>query len=395
MADFIDDYVAATAGVPSPEIYRRWSAITAISGVLERKVWTQGAGGNIYPHLYTLLVGPPTSGKTMAINTARDLWRGCKGLNMSPDNVTKASMIDVLARSMRTIMDGEHNMPYIFSAINVASTEFGVFFTHHDLEFLSNINNIYDSPPVYIEERRSTGVIEINKPHLVILAGTQPDFLNTFLPEEAWGMGFTSRLIMVYSSSGIVRDLFSNITVNAKALQTELNKIFELRGGFIWSKEAVDEINAWNRAGCPPTPTHSKLFHYNGRRALHTIKLAMISSAARDNKLKVYIEDFERARDWLLEAEATMPDIFRAMGQKSDVQIIADLHYHLYRLYSTVAVDKRKALPTQTIYEFLIHRATSDRIPRLIETAEKTGYIRRGSYPDEWIPNPLNGLGTL
>ena len=37
MPDFIETYVQETAKVPSPEIYRLWSAITCVSGVLERK----------------------------------------------------------------------------------------------------------------------------------------------------------------------------------------------------------------------------------------------------------------------------------------------------------------------------------------------------------------------
>jgi hypothetical protein len=385
MPDWIDDYVRETAAIPSPEIYRLWTAITAVSGVLERKVWTNLAGGAIYPHVYTLLVGPPASGKTLAIRPVRDLWSHINGLNLSPDNVTKASLMDVLARSLRTVMNG-HGLAYSFSAMNVAVSEFGVFLARHDTEFLSAINNIFDSPPIYTEERRSSGALEINKPHLVLLCGTQPDFLNSILPEEAWGMGFTSRLIMIYADSSMQKDLFSTVTVNSPLLQSELTKRFELKGEFSWSKNAIDEINAWNRAGLPPVPTHSKLQHYNGRRALHTVKLAMISAASRGAELRVLVEDFERAQSWLLEAEKTMPDIFRAMGAKSDSQVIVDMHYHLYMLWSRTKLSDRKPLSTQQMYEFLHSRVPSDKISRLIDVAEKTGYIRRGMYPDEWIP---------
>lgn len=399
MDDWIDFYLKETASVPSPENYRLWSAITAISGVLERKVWTNLAGGAVYPNLYTLLVGPPASGKTLAIRPIRDFWSRVTDLHLSPDNVTKASLVDVLARSLRTIING-NSLAYSFSALSVAASEFGVFISKHDLEFLSALNNIFDSPPLYKEERRSTGVIEINKPHLVLLAGTQPDMLNSLLPEEAWGMGFTSRLIMIYSGKSEIKDLFSPITIDATLLQRGLNAIFSLKGEFSWSKNAVDEINAWNRAECPPAPTHSKLYHYKGRRALHTVKLAMISAASRHfsqarRELCVTVDDFERARDWLLEAEKTMPDIFRAMGAKSDAQIIADLHFHLYRIYSSVALDQRKPIPAQVIYDFLHSRVPGERIPVIIGVAEKTGYIRKGLYPDEWIPQPKGSFGAV
>jgi hypothetical protein len=394
MADFIEGYVEETSKVPSPEIYRLWSAITAVSGVLERKAWTTGSAGPIYPNLFTVLVGPPASGKDNAIRPIRDMWSKVQGLNLSPDNVTKAALIDALGKSLRTVMNGTGEA-YSFCCMVAPVPEFGVFFTHHDLEFLSVLNHIYVSPPIYREERRTQGVIEVNKPHLILLAGTQPDYLNTFLPDEAWGMGFTSRLIMIYADGAPPADLFSYTTVNSDNLLLRLRKIFELKGEFLWSKNAIDEINAWNRAGCPPTPAHSKLLHYNGRRALHCIKLSMISAVSRGLDLKVTVDDFERARDWLLQAEAVMPDIFRAMGARSDQQILHDLHLYLYRLWSSVAIEKRKPLHTKDIYEFLHTRVTSDRIPKLIDVAEKLGYIHRGKYPDEYIPALLTHLGTM
>lgn len=394
MTDFIDAYVAETAKVPSPEIYRTWSAITAISGVLERKVYTTGSAGPIYANLFTLLVGPPTSGKTNAIRPIRELWNNVKGLNLSPDNVTKPALIDALGRALRTVITGTTSA-LIFSALSVPCSEFGVFFTHHDLEFLSVLNHIYDCPSSYIEERRTSGKVEINKPYLVVLAGTQPDFLNSFLPEEAWGMGFTSRLIMIYADSAPTMDLFAHSTIKASALTNKLNDIFKHQGEFIWDDSAMNELNAWNRSGCPPIPTHSKLLHYNGRRALHAIKLSMISSVSRSPELVITVDDVERAKNWLIEAEITMPDIFRAMGQKSDVQVLSDMHLYLYHKWSAVAISERKALKTKDIYDFLISRCPSDKIPKLIEAAEKTGYIRRGPYPDEWVPNPFGTFGTL
>jgi hypothetical protein len=203
-------------------------------------------------------------------------------------------------------------------------------------------------------------------------------------------MGFTSRLDMIYANEAPKADLFAMVTNQNTTLAPALAKMFDLKGEFVWSKNAIEEINAWNRHGCPPIPSHSKLVHYNGRRALHTIKLAMISSVSRSLELHVTVEDFERAKDWLLEAETTMPDIFRAMGQRSDAQIITDLHYHLYKLWSSVATDKRKPLSDQDVYTFLHSRAPSEKIPRLIEVAEKSGYIRKGLYPGEWIPNTMS-----
>jgi hypothetical protein len=274
--DWIDRYVAETALVPSPECYRLWSAITAISGVMERRVWSRGRAGEIYPNLFTLLVGPPASGKTNAIRPIRSFWSKVQGLNIAPDNVTKAALIDSLSKALRTVINGSTNA-YTFSSLVVPCSEFGVFFTHHDLEFLSVLNHIFDAPDYYREERRTSGVVEVNKPYLVILAGTQPEFLNSFLPDEAWGMGFTSRLIMIYADKAPATDIFSTEPVMSSSLANELARMFSIKGEFVWTEPAANEINAWNRAGAPPVPEHSKLLHYIGRRPLHAVKLAMIT----------------------------------------------------------------------------------------------------------------------
>jgi Protein of unknown function (DUF3987) len=389
VTDWIETYVAETEKVPSPEIYRLWSAITAISGALERKVYTTGSAGPIYPNLTTLLVGPPGSGKTNAISPIRKMWSHIHDLHIAPDNVTKAALIDSLSRSVRTVINGAASA-YVFSAMAVPCSEFGVFFTHHDLEFLSVLNHIYDCPDTYREERRSSGVVEINKPYLTILAGTQPDFLQSFLPDEAWGMGFTSRLILIYAPANPSQtDLFSGVTIQSNGLTSRLSEIFAYKGEIRWSKEAIDELNAWNRAGCPPTPQHSRLLHYNSRRGLHTLKLAMISSASKSGNLIVTVDDVERAKDWLLAAEVHMPDVFRAMGAKSDGQVIDDLHYFMWRQYSALAIGSRKPIPQGDIYRYLKDRVTSERIPRIIEAAERMGVIRKSQYPDEWIPEPI------
>lgn len=386
--DWIETFTEATKNVPSPEIFRLWSAISCVSGVLERKVWTEGEIGPIFPHLYTVLVGLPSSGKTNAIRLAHDMWQKMNGLHVAPDNVTREALVDALSRSLRTIINGGDSA-YTFSALNIACSEFGVFFMNHDLGFLSLMNHLYDSQSNHREERRTKGAIEIIRPHLVLLAGVQPDYLGTFLPEAAWGMGFTARLIMIYSAPIRKKSFFLSKPWLTPALVDELKRIFALKGEFRWTDAAVAEQMAWIEAGCPPQPTHNRLSHYAGRRDLLVAKLSMISAASNSSALEVTVDDWERAKDWLLEAEKFMPDIFHAMTQRSDAQVIADLHMALYREWSKLAVSKRKPVPTAFLWTYLGDRVTSERIGRIIDAAETMGRIRKGRFPDEWIPAPL------
>lgn len=392
--DWIESFMLATANTNSPERFRLWSAISAISGALERRVWTEGTGGPIFPHLYNVLVGAPASGKTTSIRIVRDLWSRIPGFHVAADNLTREALVDAMAKSLRTIVNGAE-FPLIYSALNVACSEFGVFFANHDTHYLSFINHIYDGLNSYKEERRTVDPPEVIKPHLVILAGTQPDFLGSFMPEEAWGMGFTSRLLLIYSAAPGTTKIFGKSVDVSKGLQGGINDLAVLKGEFVWMDDAIDEFVAWDKSGPggiggAPIPQHPRLRHYLGRRPLNVIKLSMISSASRGVSMTVTIDDVERAKSWLLEAEAGMPDIFLSMAQKSDSQIIDDMHLALYRMYSSVVRGERKPIQKEAVYRYLAKRIPSPLIPKIIETAEHMGVLKPGTYPDEWIPAPLN-----
>jgi hypothetical protein len=390
--DFIDSFVAESDSIPSPKIYRLWSAITAVSGALERKVWTAGSAGPIFPHLFTILVGPPASGKTNSISRIRDYWARIPTLKLAGDNLTLPALVDAMAAALRTEMF--ENSILTFSALNITSSEFGVFFMAYDLGFLSFFNNVFDSPLMYREERRTAGNTEVIKPHIVMLAGTQPDYLASFMPETAWGMGFTSRLLLIYCNEAPKKDLFSiDGKAEARSLSPLLNQIHKLKGEMKWTARAKTQINAWHMRNCPPTPTHNKLNHYLGRRALHALKLSMISALSRTQDFIIDIEDFERAQDWLLTAEKFMPDVFHAMSLKSDNQIISDLHFYLYSRWSANTRGQREDLPEAVLYNYLKERVPSEKISRIIEIAEKTGSIKQGKYPGTYIPQPLTKLG--
>jgi hypothetical protein len=94
-----------------------------------------------------------------------------------------------------------------------------------------------------------------------------------------------------------------------------------------------------------------------------------------------------------LEAEKTMPDIFTAMEQKSDTQVINDLHFYIYQLYISRPMDKRKPITESEIYNFLERRVPSGQIAKIIEVAEKAGHLRRAMYPGEYLPGPMKGNG--
>lgn len=392
-ADFIDSYMEFTSDISSPRIFRRWAAIGAVAGALERRCWIRTRKGAIFPNLITLLVSSPGIGKTEAIKPVEKLWRDTKKLHVAPKSITKASLVDNLQASEQIKIGAQG---YAFHSLQLSLPEFGTFLTAHDLEMLSTINDIYDCPPVYSERRRYFNEgkeLSIENPQINILAGIQPGFMAKTLPEEAWSMGFTSRVIMVYAGNAEEQgSLWGAETDKSLApMQSIINGFCDLYGQFKWTDEAKSAMDLWYQGGLKPVPDHSKLANYLPRRILHALKLCMVSGVSRTHKLEIDTEDVVRALKWLIDAEKKMSDIFREMVQKSDNDIIIELHFAMWRIWIG---NENKPIHQSMIYNFLSERSPVEKIPRLIEVAERANFIKRYEISNEhWIPIPKNKHG--
>lgn len=386
--------MAYTDGIPSPEIFRLWSGISTLAGALERRVWISTSRSVLFPNLFVLLVAPPAVGKSQAINNVSELWYATKKFKIAPDNVTKASLIDALdAADGKRIAPGGALIEY--HSLLTASSEFGVLVPAHDLEFLSVLNHIYDNPRTYRENRRSLNKnIEIVNPQLNIIAGTQPGFLASLLPEEAWSMGFTSRIIMVYSAVPTTVSLFQKQEPRDhmfKALCEGLKGFADIMGEAQWEPDAQVELERWAQSGCEPVPQHSKLQHYTGRRILHCLKLSLISAISRAGTTTITLWDVNRARDWLLHAEILMPDIFRDMSLKSDSQVILELHWFMWQIW----IKSRQPIHEGRAIHYLQQRLPAEKIERVLDIAVKSGILRKQdtAVGPSYIPRPTSEHG--
>lgn len=389
--DWIDRFMDETSGL-SPDPFRLWAGISAIASVLERKVYMITDKGVLFPNLYALLSGGPGTGKTIMVNQVRELWKKVDGLHVGPDNPTKSSFLVSLMNSREGFMNGTGEMK-TQSAIALGCREFGVMIPKNDIQFLSDLTDMFDNPPSYDAPRTSVDSYMVENPTVNILAGVTPMHLYETFPESAWGQGFTSRLIFVYSE-GLPkqRGLFNKRKdISKSELAAPLAQWHKyLVGEFEWEIPAAEAAETYCREeGMPPAPDHERLRTYCERREVTLLKLSMISAVASNHGLTVTLSDFERAKRWLLETEALMPDTFRAMIQKSDSQLIRDLHVHCWNKYATLDKSKKIPLPEEILWEFLQERTTSERIPRILESAIKSGVFAK-DLQQRYIPRTLD-----
>lgn len=392
---WIESYIDATQGLPSPEIFRRWAAISAVAGALERRVYSTTSMAIAYANLFILLVAPPGVGKTLAIRPIVELWGKSRKLKVAPDDITKASLIDAVARSAQVHVYSASEM-LEYASLQLGADEFGVLIPQNDTAFMSTMNKFYDCVDRFEESRRGRDDSEplvIHNPQVNLLAGTQPDFLAGLLPPTAWGMGFMSRIIMVYSGKKLKTTLFKKrIRLDLSLLLTDIKVIAELHGECLWTEEAESVLETWYDNDLEPVPEHTKLKHYVPRRIMSIIKLSMISAVSRSNELVVSAEDVERARDWLVEAETLMPEIFKEMSGNSDGQLIQELHYYLWELW--VKGDKKGFIHKARITTFLSARTPAYNVENIVKVCISAGVILdKGN--DMFLPGTKNETGEF
>lgn len=389
--DLVEQFLDYTDGLNSPANFRLWGGITAIAASLERRVWVTTGAGLCYPNLYTMLVAIPGIGKGQVIDTVADLWREGNWVNVSPDSMTKSALLDFIELSKRSLLKDGGKKMVVYSSVAIAAEEFGVFIPAHDTEFLSFLIRIYNNPAHLEEKRRVSKSAELEAPQLNLLCGSQPDFLAHLLPEEAWGMGFMSRMMMIYAATGptnwdvfTVREKFDE---KRKSMAKTLGALQDLYGEMPIEDDAKDEYRKWRDSGFDPKPDHAKLRHYNSRRPQLILKLAITAAVARGS-LKIERQDIERVREWMIGAEKTMPDIFREMSRQSDEQLLSDLRATVWAAYSKT----KKPIPDAAIIKWLSTRVTSDRIERVFNVAVKSGLLVRwgDSTSSLYVPGTMD-----
>lgn len=391
--DFITDFFRWTADEWSPEIFRRWAGITSLAAALERRVWIRTGKFITFPNLYTLFVAAPGTGKQVISSVRKLLMETVepgtefKSFRLADESVTRASLIDALFESKKTLRGP--NGEFAYSALFVTAEEFSLLLPSNDMDFIGALNGIYDNKPSHTERRRHGRPprIEIEFPVLNLLGGIQPVIMATF-PEEVWTSGLGRRAIMVFSAEQKIRNPFV-VTPQSEDIYSRMGKrlgeISQIQGEISWTDEAMTAMVDWWMAGGLPIPSHSKLTSYCQNRAMNIMKLAGISVISRGIGMTIELLDFHRALGWMLEVEKVMPDVFLAMKGRSDQVVIEELHRWMVGKFIQTEF---KPIHKSLVWAFLADRIPGEKTKAVFELAINTGAmgLAQGSS-DSLVPS--------
>jgi hypothetical protein len=286
-----------------------------------------GLAETIYPNLYVVLIGP--SGRTRkgtAIGIAKDFLKRTAGITVVPESSSgRQAMILAMKRASKNFEDPIDGKIKFHCSVTAFSEELSVFLGQGDIAYLSNLTDWYDSKDDWEYETVGRGKDSLQGLCLNLCGGTAPDWIQSMIPHEALGGGFTSRVIFVVEEKK--RKIVPEYLVDDETrelggkLLRDLERIGNLSGEMTFSQEGKEAYTSWyidqdtKLSAGKPAVDDTRFAGYCERRATHLRKLMIICSASRSDDLKLTKEDFHRAKGLLESVEANMGRTFGGLGK--------------------------------------------------------------------------------
>lgn len=325
---WLDHYLDYTENSESPISYHTWCGLSVIAGALQRRVYLRwGLGRIVYPNLYVVLVGP--SGRTrkgVAIGIAKDFLKKVPGVIVTPESSTgQQAMTLVMKRASNTFNDPTDGKVKFHCAVTAFSEELSVFLGQGNIQYLASLTDWYDSKDEWEYESVGRGKDMLTGLCLNLVGGTAPDWIQSMIPMEALGGGFTSRIIFIVEE--VKRRIIPEYIPTPEQdriegiLLRDLERIGQLAGEITLTPEARELYIAWYieqdvaLSKDKPAIKDARFAGYCERRATHLQKLCILCSAARGDDLLITAEDFHQAVRLLLGAEINMHKTFGGLGK--------------------------------------------------------------------------------
>lgn len=381
LEDWLEAYLEYTDSSEPPQSYHTWCGLTVIAGALQRKVYLQqGLERTIYPNLYVILVGP--SGRTrkgVALGIAKDFLSKVGTVSIAPEASSgRESLVLAMKRAVTTYTDATDGKVKNHCSLTAFSEELSVFLGQGDIKLLANLTDWYDSKDIWTYETIGRGIDKVQGVCFNMAGGTAPEWIQSMLPREAIGGGYTARVIF------IVEDWKKKISPDhvmtpremelADMLERDINRINLLTGAFNFTTPAKQKYIDWYinedkrmRMGNYMPVTDHRFASYCERRTTHVRKVMMLCCASRTDSMQIEEQDFDRALSLLLDAEKQMGRTFGGLGESRN----SDATERILNFIKNVKITTRKSL-----LQKFHHDIDAQRLAEIEPTLTQLGYVK-------------------
>lgn len=396
--EFFDKYFSYCGQSEVPVIFHRWTAISIISALMERRVYFPFGHSKIYPNQYILLTGSPGARKGTAIKTGTHLLRELDYKYFAPNKAAKEALWDWMAKQhkeqeldewIEDVIEDTGDESFISQAY-VSADEFLDFIGVGDEGLMTNLTNLWDNLHIYTHPKTRSSDITVYNPTINILSGITPGGIAETFKSLASSGGFFSRILFIFSHPNTHKVAFPqppNSDLQADLLFM-LEKMSRLEGKIKIDKGSdvykyLEELYVNT-----PNMLDPRFTYYAQRRFTHLLKLIIVLCVA-DFTLTPTVHHCLLANTLLANAESQMHNAIGEYGKSKHSEVSNKVVELLNNrgepigvkfIWKVVARDLDKLTTLQEILQNLV---ISERIKR-VEIKGNICYIARVQEKTNW-----------
>jgi len=328
-----------------PLIYYRWSLVVAIGAFIGRRALIDMGRFRVFPNHYVMLIGNPGTRKNTATNTVMSLLFDAGYTTFSATKTRKEKFLMDLEgeREGKKGTDAVFENLFGSDAIETAghdpqevlivAPEFNNFLPKGDLEFLSDLGDLWDwdKPKMFYTYRlKNSKSVKIYQPTISQLGGNTHTGFQEMFPPQSLGQGIISREILVYSEPSGKK--FTFLDSGDEKLRAEMIAMFQqirekITGTIVIREDARRALDIIYRSWHDLEDQRFK--HYSTRRFTHLLKLCIVCGASRLSRV-LEMQDILLANSLLTYTEASMPKALGEFGKSRNAEAANKIMSVLY-----------------------------------------------------------------
>lgn len=354
---FISDYLHCSTDNETPPMFHLWSGMFCLAAAATRRVWLPWDKGAMYPIVYTLLVGEAGSGKSIAMNYAKQMLAACD-LPYSGNIETHQGLLRFMAGEPDKKPEAIPS-PVSFLCVdctgttklvhpmNIVGNEFTNFISADELGWMNMLNDIFGQDR-YMYRTKGQGTDILEGPHINVLAGLPTEMSHDLQKQKVIASGFSRRTVFQFGE----RD-WNN--PKPRLLQTEsqlaaflrciehMKSVMKLHGPFHWNSESDAWWDLWYRKHNPLVPKRPpQLRPWYGTKPDRLLQLAMLVSLSDGLSLELSPGHLQAALEFIETMERDLHRVFGGSG-RNDLAAVAHAIYN-YVAGQDTPLSKRKIM---------------------------------------------------
>lgn len=395
--DFFTSYMEYVGHSESPTIYHRWAMLSGIGALLGRNVWIPFGHMTIYPNQYILLMGTAGARKASPLNIIKTLLQEAGYKRFSPAKTSKECLLSVMSAPSDILLLEEELELLVDETPNeifVCKGEFIDFIGFNDTAFTTLLTDLWDNLPDYDNPKISRKSVKVYKPTISILGGATPHSIAMAIPPESLELGFTSRIIFVFSEPTGTKIAWPHPPCKDKKefLVNRLREIKAMRGVVEFSQEAREILSEMYSKFVPIED--GRFSKYSARRYDHLLKLCLIHAIV-EGRMEVIKEDCIKSNTVLNAAEKRMSKALGEFGKSKYSNVSNMIIEHLSHalkpvtmteLWKLVAKDLSKVVELGDIMKNLTH---SEKV-QVVTLKDRQGYLLKHQESKSWASHLID-----